>query len=135
VSAITITELQQTCVACPSQWEGRLADGRALYIRYRHGYLRANAADTRDGAISYGSADLKASVEVLFDSDKQPPMSDEQLMEWTHERARVTREAILGGQMLYHERVGDALDGMMETEEMLSRLEGVGVANQVGVAV
>jgi len=27
--------LVQTCYACPSQWEGKLDDGRMFYIRYR----------------------------------------------------------------------------------------------------
>ena len=34
-----ITEIKQTSDAFPSQWEGRLADGRPFYIRYRGGYL------------------------------------------------------------------------------------------------
>ena len=34
-----ITEIRQTCPAFPSQWDGRLADGRPIYIRYRSGYL------------------------------------------------------------------------------------------------
>lgn len=34
-----ITDVVQTCTACPSQWEARTADGRPVYIRYRHGYL------------------------------------------------------------------------------------------------
>ena len=29
---------KQTCSACPTQWEGRLKDGREFYFRYRHGY-------------------------------------------------------------------------------------------------
>ena len=37
-----IAKLIQTCAACPSQWEGHLDDGRMVYIRYRHGTLRAN---------------------------------------------------------------------------------------------
>ena len=31
--------LEQTCGACPSQWEGKLADGRGIYIRFRYGRL------------------------------------------------------------------------------------------------
>ena len=27
----------RTCIACPSQWEGELDDGRWLYVRYRGG--------------------------------------------------------------------------------------------------
>jgi len=34
-----VKSLTQTCSACPSQWEGTLADGRMIYIRYRWGYL------------------------------------------------------------------------------------------------
>ncbi len=34
-----VNKIVQTCGACPSQWEGSLDDGRAIYIRYRHGYL------------------------------------------------------------------------------------------------
>lgn len=35
----TITKLEQTCAACPSQWEGKTSDGDYVYIRYRWGYL------------------------------------------------------------------------------------------------
>ena len=34
-----VNKIIETCGACPSQWEGSLDDGRAIYIRYRHGYL------------------------------------------------------------------------------------------------
>lgn len=30
-----VIELAQTCASNPSQWEGVLADGRRLYVRYR----------------------------------------------------------------------------------------------------
>ena len=30
---------ERTCYACPSQWEGKLDDGRMLYIRYRWSHL------------------------------------------------------------------------------------------------
>lgn len=40
VRDLVIADLTHTCLACPSQWEGRLADGRPLYIRYRWGRLR-----------------------------------------------------------------------------------------------
>lgn len=35
-----VTELQQTCGMCPSQWEG-VADARCIYIRFRWGHLTA----------------------------------------------------------------------------------------------
>ena len=34
-----IIELEQTCYACPSQWEGKTLSGQDVYIRYRWGYL------------------------------------------------------------------------------------------------
>jgi len=34
-----VIEIRQTCGACPSQWEGKLSDGRYVYVRYRYGYL------------------------------------------------------------------------------------------------
>ena len=36
---MNITELEQTCFACPSQWEGKTETGKEVYIRYRWGYL------------------------------------------------------------------------------------------------
>jgi hypothetical protein len=36
---LQVETLTQTCTACPSQWEGRLVDGRPIYIRFRHGEL------------------------------------------------------------------------------------------------
>lgn len=34
-----IVELERTCWGFPSQWEGKLEDGRPVYIRFRHGQL------------------------------------------------------------------------------------------------
>ena len=34
-----VENIIQTCCACPSQWEGKLKDGRMFYARYRHGHL------------------------------------------------------------------------------------------------
>lgn len=36
---MVITDLVQTCGACPSQWEFTTDDFRQAYVRYRHGYL------------------------------------------------------------------------------------------------
>jgi hypothetical protein len=62
---ITVTSLEQTCGACPSQWEGRTIDGDYLYIRYRFGTLTVNLNDARmyrgnhgdplDGSMSTGT--------------------------------------------------------------------------------
>lgn len=42
-----VVELVQTCDACPAQWDGLLDDGRAIYIRYRWGFLEVLAWPTR----------------------------------------------------------------------------------------
>ena len=34
-----VKEIERTCIACPSQWEGKTDDDRPIYIRYRWGYL------------------------------------------------------------------------------------------------
>lgn len=36
---LVVNKLTRTCYACPSQWEGTLANGQSIYIRYRHGCL------------------------------------------------------------------------------------------------
>ncbi|MCA1480782.1 hypothetical protein, partial [Bradyrhizobium sp. NBAIM08] len=48
---IQIVRLEQTCGACPSQWEGVTDDGRVVYIRYRWGALTAGAGYTLDEAV------------------------------------------------------------------------------------
>lgn len=53
--------LTETCVACPSQWEGTLEDGRAVYARYRHGKLSVGVGDDIDQAVLNGRSD-----EALF---------------------------------------------------------------------
>lgn len=46
-----IIELNQTCTACPSQWEGKTEDGRYVYIRYRGSCLTAGIGATLDDAV------------------------------------------------------------------------------------
>ena len=41
-----IAEMTMTCGACPSQWEGETADGKFVYIRYRHGWFGCGLGDT-----------------------------------------------------------------------------------------
>jgi hypothetical protein len=52
-----VVALKKTSVACPSQWEGDLEDGRAIYIRYRHGHLSVGVGDDIDEAVSNGKSD------------------------------------------------------------------------------
>lgn len=44
-------EVEKTCSACPAQWEGRLADGRFVYVRYRHGWLSIGLGASSDEAV------------------------------------------------------------------------------------
>lgn len=46
---IHVLDLNKTCSACPSQWEGKTEDGRDFYARYRWGILRVTL---RSGAVS-----------------------------------------------------------------------------------
>ncbi len=52
-----LTALKQTCIACPSQWEGTLEDGRVVYARYRHGELSVGVGDDIDEAVRNGTSD------------------------------------------------------------------------------
>jgi hypothetical protein len=47
---IRVTEITQTCTACPSQWDGHTEDGYTIYVRFRHGYLsvRRSRKESRD---------------------------------------------------------------------------------------
>jgi hypothetical protein len=50
-SMMTITKIKKTCWACPSQWEGKTKDGRAVYIRFRWGNLSVCAGKSVRDAI------------------------------------------------------------------------------------
>ncbi len=47
----TVVTLRKTCIACPSQWDGVLEDGRAIYARYRHGALSVGVGDDHKEAV------------------------------------------------------------------------------------
>ena len=40
-----IKELRKTCPACPSQWEGKLDNGKMIYIRYRWSCLSVSVSE------------------------------------------------------------------------------------------
>jgi hypothetical protein len=46
-----VLTLKKTCLACPSQWEGDLDDGRAVYARFRHGHLSVGIGETVERAV------------------------------------------------------------------------------------
>lgn len=45
LEGLEIAELKMTCSRSPSQWEGRLSDNRAIYIRYRWGELEIHLSN------------------------------------------------------------------------------------------
>lgn len=52
-----VVTLKKTSLACPSQWEGFLEDGRVIYARYRWGELSVGVGDGADEAVSNGMSD------------------------------------------------------------------------------
>lgn len=66
---LKLRRLEQTCGACPSQWEGEFEDGSPVYIRYRHGHLYV--ADAPRGTIlfaanvEYGGGGTMTTEEML----------------------------------------------------------------------
>lgn len=47
----TLKHLQKTCDGCPAQWEGQTIDDRAVYIRYRHGWLSYGVGEDIGAAV------------------------------------------------------------------------------------
>jgi hypothetical protein len=52
-----VVALKKTSLACPSQWEGALEDGRIIYARYRHGELSVGVGDDIEEAVRNGMSD------------------------------------------------------------------------------
>jgi hypothetical protein len=48
---LKVVEIERTCQAFPSQWEGKTDDGRFVYVRFRWGLLRIGVGATLDLAI------------------------------------------------------------------------------------
>jgi hypothetical protein len=62
-----VIALKRTCLACPSQWDGSLADGRAVYARYRHGELTVGVSSDIDGAVRNARSDVALYAEEVSD--------------------------------------------------------------------
>lgn len=41
-----VVQLTKTCGACPTQWEGKLEDGRMIYFRYRSGRCTLDVSES-----------------------------------------------------------------------------------------
>jgi hypothetical protein len=52
-----VLALRKTSLACPSQWEGILEDGRAVYARYRWGELSVGVGEGVNEAVRNGVSD------------------------------------------------------------------------------
>jgi hypothetical protein len=59
-----VLTLRKTCLACPSQWEGALEDGRAVYARFRHGHLSVGTGETVKEAVDNARSD-----QALYEAD------------------------------------------------------------------
>jgi hypothetical protein len=59
-----VLTLKKTCLACPSQREGALDDGRAVYARFRHGHLSVGLGETVDEAVDNAMSD-----QALYEGD------------------------------------------------------------------
>lgn len=57
---VPVFEIEQTCRACPSQWEGQLLDGRYFYVRYRSGRLRIGFGDSPWAAVDAAIAKVES---------------------------------------------------------------------------
>lgn len=62
-----VVALKKTCTACPSQWEGALEDGRAVYARYRGGALSAGVGSDVDKAIDNSMSDQALYADYVGD--------------------------------------------------------------------
>jgi hypothetical protein len=67
VTVATVLTLKRTCLACPSQWEGALDDGRAVYARFRHGHLSVGIGETVEGAVDNAMSDHALYEEEIGD--------------------------------------------------------------------
>ena len=48
---LKLKNIEQPCIACPSQWEGELEGGKFIYIRFRWGNLTWGVGETINKAV------------------------------------------------------------------------------------
>lgn len=64
---LSVQHLTQTCDASPAQWEGTLADGRDLYIRYRWGQLEVRISKSPGADVHEGLCILERQIGHRYD--------------------------------------------------------------------
>ena len=64
-----VASLTQTCERSPAQWEGRLDDGRPVYIRYRHSHLSVQFGEVGGTIGSAIDSDPWFDREMMIDGD------------------------------------------------------------------
>jgi len=72
-----IVELQMTCGACPSQWQGKTDSGNHVFIHYRWGFLTVDIdgqriyqktiGDEMSGVL--GTLEMKQLIGTVFEFD------------------------------------------------------------------
>ena len=67
-----ISDIEMTCGACPTQWEGTTTDGQYVYIRYRHGMFQVGIGATDDDAVvnSQTIAYVERQADGVMDNDE-----------------------------------------------------------------
>lgn len=65
----TIKTLEQTCPACPSQWEGYTTDNTPFYIRYELGWLIVSLGKQGEGIESAVTGQELLCVQITEDAD------------------------------------------------------------------
>lgn len=74
--AAQVIEIERTCGACPSQWEGRLDDDRHIYVHYRGGTFTIGTGRTIDDAVDMS---IDRPVVRTIDADGGGWMTDEEM--------------------------------------------------------
>ena len=73
-----VKNLTQTCIACPSQWEGHIEDGRMFYCRYRYGHLSIEISKSKTNNVGE-AMEIRLYSEVLGD-EYDGVMSEDELV-------------------------------------------------------
>jgi hypothetical protein len=75
-----VTEITKTCSACPSQWEGKIEDGRMFYARYRWGYLSLELSDKPTNDV-YEAMDGSVLIGLQLGDEFDGVLSEDELVE------------------------------------------------------